>query len=127
MGIGSVMVDKAYAVSRIKDPVSREGGHSWTDVQGEEFRCFLDFRPKTEQRGDGGARRNVTGIQLYTGKRDKKGQLMVFSDRQKIVVTSRKFGVQTYEVTGEPQPIAKKSSTLGWILSLSSTDRIAAG
>lgn len=121
MGLRAALVDRAYRIR--KQPRSKrvEGSTVFQSGESEAVRARLSITAAGERTEDG---RVLTEPQptLIVYKRDMVGQVMDWKATDRIRVESRELGTHEFEVQGEPQPMRKKRSVIGWQIALRRTE-----
>lgn len=121
MGIRTALVDRAYRIR--KSPKSRrvEGSTMFQAEESEAIKARLTVNAAGERTEDG---RVLSEPQptLIVYKKDMVGDLMDWRATDRIRVESNELGTHEFEVEGEPQPIRKKRSIIGWQITLRRTE-----
>lgn len=122
MALGSALVDKARVHRRAKTNAKLQGTKALIDLPPSEwFRCRLTIPKGSETHEEGRHKRSKTP-ELTVNKRDIKGKLVDIQAGDKLEIQSREFGNVSYEVAGDPEPIRKRRSIIGWMLNLSKVE-----
>lgn len=122
MALGSALVDRAKFVRRAPTGKRVEGTKLFHDTPGPWFRCRLQM-PQQQESGEGGRRRGVTVPTLTVGRRDQDGGIIEFKGDDRIVVRSNQLATDTtLQVNGDPEPIRKRRTIIGWTVTLTRVD-----
>jgi hypothetical protein len=127
MALTAALVDKARVINRRDAGRVVEGRRITVPEQGPWFRCRLRPAGSAEDTDDGRvAYRNRTT--LLVGVRDSSGQKIEIRGSDQLEVDSKELGHARWQVTGDPKPIRKRRTILGWRVSVSKLeeDRAAA-
>lgn len=121
MGLRAALVDRAYRIR--KEPRSKrvEGSTVFVSGESEAVRARLSVTAAGERTEDG---RVLTEPQptLIVYKRDLIGRELDWKATDRIRVESRELGNHEFEVQGDPQPMRKKRSIIGWQITLRRTE-----
>lgn len=124
MPIGTALVDRARLVTMEAATARVEGTTQLAPVYGEWFRCRLTL-PGSQEGPDEprGYRRSINRPSLLYGVRDRAGQTLAIRFNHKVVVESKEQGIlSVWKVNGDPQPLRKKRSMIGWFAQLERLD-----
>jgi hypothetical protein len=103
-----------------------EGGYDVTttaDDLGDPFRCLFDPGDEGEDRSDGGIRRKRPAT-LMIGRRYLDGAALAIKAQDIVQLTTAPgFDDTLWEIVGNPKPIAKRRTIIGWTLTLSKVSR----
>lgn len=121
MGLRAALVDRAYRVRKGATSKRVEGSTIFTAQESEAIKARLSIQQAGERTEDG---RVLTEPQptLIIYKRDTLGEELDWKATDRIRVESRELGTHEYEVSGDPQPMRKKRSIIGWTLTLRRTE-----
>lgn len=118
MALRSALVDQGYLHRRTRT-VKRVGGRSlYKDNEGPMFRVRLDLGSAPENVREGRLE-TVPRPRLLTGKRDSEGNLLEFHSSDVVRVVSAQLGEADWEVDGDPEPLRKRRTVIGWLLNVS--------
>lgn len=109
MGLGSALVDQARTV-RLDDTGERVAGSTvLAMVEGNWFRARLELPAGPEQPGPNESRRRaITQPTLLYEEWDEIGEPVLVHNETRVQVQSEQYGVMTFVVIDEPQPVRKK-------------------
>ena len=121
MGLRSALVDRAYRIRKSPSAKRVEGSTVFRSVESEPVRARLNLTSAGERPEDG---RVLTEPQptLIVYKRDLVGEELDWRSTDRIRVESRELGTHDYEIQGEPQPMRKKRTIIGWQITLRRTE-----
>ena len=115
MGLGSACVDRARPVRRAAAGLRVEGRTQYGETKGPWFHCRLELPAAGEQAGGvTGMRPVITEPTLMYVPRDEEGDELHLTNQDRLEVVSRELGSEDWELTGDPQPIRKKRTLIGW-------------
>ena len=117
MAIGSAMPDKGRVISAEKTSTRINGAKIVVPSTSALFRCRLTL-PTGEEAEEEGRKRKVRRPTLMLKATDTRGRRVVIRGKDKIEVVSREFGTDTWEIQGDPKPIRKRRSVIGWTATL---------
>jgi hypothetical protein len=120
MALGAALVDRARLIASEPTGERVEGTTYFAPMEGEWFRARL-FLPAAQEGPDQprGYRRAISHPQLMFGMRDAAGELVRLHFNDRVLVQSVEQDVYSvWKVNGEPQPIRKKRSMIGWLANL---------
>jgi hypothetical protein len=127
MAIGAVLVDRARVIERLAAGVKVEGTTMTATSSSAWFRARLFLEGSPERREQGERKKVVATPQLMFAMKDENGELISGLDdsfptavlaKSKVEVNSAQLGRSVWFVTGDPQPIRKKRSVIGWLANL---------
>lgn len=120
MAIGAALVDRGRIVQKVGTGVKVEGTTQMSRTHGQWFKCrlFLDIGQYTERSEQGERRKVVQTPQLLFGARDVDNVAYALVAEDEVEVNSPQFGVSTWRVRGDPQPIRKKRTVIGGMVEL---------
>lgn len=111
MGIGTALVDKARTIRRTEDALQEVDGEKvmipTNPVEGPWFRCRIYGKESTEIQGDG-RRKRVTRYNIMTGRKSN------IKAADTIETQSKQMGNAKYQVDGDPKPIRKRRTIIGY-------------
>src|SRR4051812_40665188 len=113
MAFTAVLVDQARMVSRAKAGPRVEGTTRLVTTQGPWFRARLFLADAPQDTSDGRPR-TVASPQLLYGLRDLDGNGVLLNANQRVEVASAQLGNALWELTGDPEPIRKRRSLIGY-------------
>lgn len=119
MALGTALVDRARLISKQSTGRKVDGKTQAGDVTGPWFRARLEL--PEGQEGDSnvtGRRRTVVRPSLMCGARDSEGNTISFGSHDRLDVDSPQLGRATFEVAGEPKPMRKRRTVIGWEVTL---------
>lgn len=117
MALGSALVDRAARLTEEGTGQSVQGTKQHTPDLGPDFRCRLELQEGNERN----RQERTTGEvrpRLMTGKKALDGTALIFRQDDKVRVISPELGTATWKVVGEPKPMRKRRTLLGWELNL---------
>jgi hypothetical protein len=119
MSLRAIMVDRARVVRREKSGAKVEGSSAFGDVKSEWIRARLDVqsRDRTSSQAAGG-RPATESAQLILPMRDLAGGLVDVTADDRVEVKSRELGEHTFVVDGDPLPLRKRRTMIGYTLRL---------
>lgn len=121
MSLRSALVDRAHTWQRIAGATDDYGEPTYTDSFGPQFRCRVSTPEAQEIRNDQiEFTQYVRDLTLLCGVRAEDGTDLVIEADDRIVVETGVFA-GTYDVVGEPTPIRKKRTMIGWTAALKET------
>lgn len=120
MAIGAALVDRARLVRLAASSERVEGTTQFGEVHGEWFRCRLTLPAASEGKDEpGGYRRALSYPSLLYGAKDVAGNPVVLRFNDDVEVQSpRQLSTFKWKVNGDPQPITKKRTLIGWLANL---------
>jgi hypothetical protein len=119
MGLGGALVDRARPVRRAAAGLRVEGRTQYGEARGPWFRCRLELPAAAEQGGvPTGVRPVPTSPTLLYETRDEEGDPLRLTNQERLEVVSKELGSEEWEITGDPQPIRKRRTLIGWQASL---------
>jgi hypothetical protein len=124
MSLGSVLVDRANLIRSEPTEEVIEGSVVFTegeDAEGPEFRARLQISQSPERTKEGMTQADPRPM-LLTERKDLEGNDLDFRTSDKIRVVSKELGTATWEVDGEPEPLRKKRTIIGWQLQIHKVD-----
>jgi hypothetical protein len=121
MGLQSVLVDKARPVRKVVNGARVEGTTVASVVTGEWFRARLTLA-EAQETTENGRKRTLPAPSLIYSLRDLGGNLIQLAAQDKVEIESVQLGNNTWQVTGDPKPIRKKRSLIGYKASLKRVD-----
>jgi hypothetical protein len=123
MALGAVLVDRARPVRKRATGEKVEGTTPMAPVHGAWFRCRLTM-PKGYENGgtQQSARRSRRSPELMYEMRDLAGDDIVLRFDEEVIVESAELGTSRWKVNGDPEPLRKKRSVIGWIATLERVD-----
>lgn len=117
MGLGRGLVDRARVLVTVADGPKVEGRRQTREEASEWFRARFDEQGAAERDPETGV--VVHRPELMYGRRDVRGgEIPPIRASDRIEVDSRPFGRRVFEVTGDPDPMRKRRTVLGWTASL---------
>lgn len=121
MGLRSALVDRAYRIRKSPKSKRVEGSTVFQATESEAVRARLSITAAGERTEDG---RVLTEPQptLIVYKKDVVGDMLDWKATDRILVESNELGTHEFEVQGEPQPMRKKRSIIGWQINLRRTE-----
>lgn len=125
--LGGALRDRARVIRTQTTPVRVEGGYQKREVPGPWFRAFYEPGTESESRGVSGVRRREAGSQLVTARRALDGSTIEILATDAVEINSTVHGSFRMDVDGEPERLAKRRTTIGWLVSLTKTRRDASG
>lgn len=115
MGLGGALVDRARPVRRTDAGLRVEGRTQYGEAKGPWFRCRLELPAAGEQgAAPTGVRPVLTEPTLMYEPRDEEGDPLHLTNQERVEVVSRELGSELWELTGDPQPIRKRRTLIGW-------------
>lgn len=117
MALGAALKDRARIVEQTPLPLRVEGKTVATPTTGAWFRARLELPAGSEDRSTG-RRRVVTSPTLMYGIRDEQGQAILLNSSSRVEVDSPQLGRAVWEITADPAPMRKKSSVIGYTVSI---------
>lgn len=133
MALGAVLVDRAYLIRQEAIVVGGEEGEGeevegttvvevegstvYEEDEGPEFKARLQIESASERTRDGVTQTDPRPM-LLTAKKDSEGTELDFKPSDRIKVVSKQLGTAIWEVDGEPEPLRKKRTVIGWQLTL---------
>jgi hypothetical protein len=121
MGIRAALVDRAYRLRKVPRSRRVEGSTVFQPTESEAVKARLSIANAGEQAEDGRVFTEPTPT-LLVYKRDLAGEELDWKSTDRIRVESRELGTHDFELQGEPQPIRKKRTIIGWTLTLRRTE-----
>lgn len=120
MGLGSALVDRARIVRNETATRSRVEGSSVVEhVDGNWFRARLELPQGSEGMApEQGRKRAVRAPTLMFELYDEENLEVRLVGSDYVQVESEQFGLTTWQVEGDPQPIRKLRTVLGYQASL---------
>jgi hypothetical protein len=119
MALGGALVDKARTVDVDSNPVRVEGEFQRNTVYGPWFRCRLDHGREQEGTDQGRIRGVVRPRLIVSRKVRLKGD-------QRLEIISKQVhghaGAVVYNIDGNPEPLRKKRTVIGWEAGLVKVD-----
>lgn len=122
MAFGSALVDKARLVRQTTSGTKVEGTTQYVDHEGEWFKARLELPNAPEGQVNPSRKRVVVKPTLLTKTRDLAGEPIEFRASDRIEVESKQFGNTLWEAAGDPQPLRKRRTLLGWQLEMRRVD-----
>lgn len=121
MGLRAALVDTAYRIRKGPTGERVEGSTVFRSAESEPIKARLNIQQAGERTEDG---RVLTEPQptLLVYKRDLLGEELDWKATDRIRVESIQLGTHEYELQGDPQPIRKKRTVIGWSLTLRRTE-----
>lgn len=115
MALTAALVDRARPVERRRSGRRVEGRTVFGEARGAWFKARLEL-PQAPEGAEAptGVRPVVTAPTLMYGVRDSDGQPVELTNQKRVEVDSKELGRATWDVVGDPQPIRKKRTLLGW-------------
>jgi hypothetical protein len=89
------------------------GSKTVTPVTSNDFRCRITL-PKGSETHEEGRHKRRTQPTLLVGKYDKKGKIVSIKAGDDVEVVSNQHGTVRYQVAGDPEPLRKRRSIIGW-------------
>jgi hypothetical protein len=127
VAIGAAMSDRARLIKHGRSTERVEGRFLPTGpTPGPWFRCYYDPGTESEARSTGGVRRSHPATLMFK-LRAMDGTLVEATAKDEVEIQSRRFGTIRMEIMGTPEPIAKRTSRIGWIAALQKVSRSAPG
>lgn len=120
MALGTALVDRAVIVRQVASTERVEGTTLLAPVRSEVFKCRL-FVPLASEGPDEsrGYRRAMSYPQMLFAKADLRGDPVTLLFNDQVEITSKEQGGLTrWKVNGEPQPLRRKRSVLGFLVNL---------
>jgi len=121
MAFPGVLVDRARPIRKVVGAARVEGTTTVASVNGVWFRARLSLSGTQEQAQNGRKITMPSPSLLYT-LRDEAGGLISLSPNDRVEVESVQLGNNVWLVTGDPKPIRKKRSLLGFRAELKRVD-----
>lgn len=119
MALGAALVDRARRVTKEASTVRVEGTTPMAEVRSAWFRCRLFLGGDRESQGeDGSYVRSVRGPTLLYGVRDADGAVLDVGYDEKLEVESAQLGDALWRVAGEPEPLRKRRTVIGYQVTL---------
>jgi hypothetical protein len=118
MSLRSALVDRAYQRRQAADTKKVEGRTLRVTTESPPIRARLEVNPATERADEGGRVTTEPRPRLMTHHRDEDGNVVEFSNSDRLRVVSKELGEHIWEIDGEPDPIRKKRRVIGWELNL---------
>lgn len=120
MGLESALVDRARTIRDEPAADRRVGGSTvMATVQSAWFAALLQLPSGNLARdSSAGRRREITAPTLMFDVVDEDNRPVVVTVRDRIEVESERFGPSMWELTGDPQPLASLSETIGYQASM---------
>lgn len=115
MSVRSALVDRAYRLRKQPDRRRVEGTTIYAQVESEPVRARLTLNAAQERPEDGRVMTEPAPT-LIVLRRDERGEPLDWRQSDRVRVVSRELGEAVYEVSGEPQPMRKRRSILGYQL-----------
>lgn len=129
MALGAVLKDRARYVRNEPAAVKVEGSTVMVSDSSPWFRARLEMTALPESQDSQGRSRIVPAPSLMFGVRDSEGNSLIRDDggcvisaQDRIEVESRELGTAIWEVTGDPVPMRKKRTVLGYQAPLQRVD-----
>jgi hypothetical protein len=116
--IGSALVDRARIVERESTGQKVEGTTLMSPTHSAWFKCRLFLESASERKEQGERRKVVATPQVLCALRDENGELVVIEAEMRMEISSTELGTATWNVSGDPEPIRKKRSLIGWLASI---------
>ena len=117
MALRSALVDQGYLHRGVKTAKKVGGRSLFKETEGPMFRVRLDVSATPQSTTDGMIR-EVISPRLLTGKSDSEGNPLEFKSSDVIRVISGQLGEELWEVQGDPEPLRKRRSLIGWQLNI---------
>lgn len=120
MALGSALVDRARRI--VKEPATSrvEGTTIFEDVPGPWFRCRLFLTGDPESDDDQRSRRRTPRRPtLLVGRRDTEGNVIELRADERLEVNSPQLGRAVWHIDGEPEPLRRRRSVIGWQVAVS--------
>lgn len=119
MGLGAALVDRARPLRKEPTTARVEGTTrvAWTTHEWFRARLFLggDAEGEAPQSNHKRVLRTPT---LLCGRADSSGAALVIQHDDRLEVDSAQLGRAVWEVTGEPEPLRKRRTVIGYQLTL---------
>lgn len=116
MSLNAVLVDRARVVSKASTGKRVEGTTRVATVHGAWFRARLFLEGAPESPPTARLRQRTTASpQLMFALRDERGENVKVTADVQLEVESAELGHEVWRVTGDPQPIRKKRSLIGYL------------
>ena len=118
MALGAALVDRARIVERRESGRRVEGRTVYGTVTLPWFKARLELTQAPEGLEEGGVRPVISGPTLLAGVRDLEGNPIELGNDVRLEVDSRELGHTVWQIVGEPAPLRRKRSLIGWQASL---------
>lgn len=125
MGLGVALVDRARIIVNQSSGVKVQGTTVFAPTPHAWFKARLTLAAASEGTDDASTRRTTRQATLMTGVRDESRETLVLRSSDRIEVDSKALGRATYEISGDPEPIRKKRTLIGWTMNLALVDEHA--
>jgi hypothetical protein len=118
VGLNTIMTHKARLLTREATGQVVEGTKTYSTTEGAWFRCRLFPDETAEQEGQRGGRRMLMkGPHVVVGVKDSAGNPILPGDitpAKLMEIDAKVLGVQTWQVSSDPQPLLTKTRLLGY-------------
>jgi hypothetical protein len=118
MGLSAALVDRARVVERRESGRRVEGRTVYGEARLPWFKARLELVQAPENTEESGVRPVVSQPTLLTGVRDLEGNQLELGNDVRLEVDSRQLGHTVWQIVGEPAPLRKKRTLIGWQASL---------
>lgn len=116
MGLNAVLVDRARVVTKASTGKRVEGTTRVATVHGAWFRARLFLEGAPEAAPSARRRQHTTASpQLMFAIRDSNGDPVLVTADLQLEIESAQLGHKVWQVTGDPQPIRKKRTVIGFL------------
>jgi hypothetical protein len=118
MGLGAALVDRARIVQNRETGRRVEGRTIYGQVTLPWFKARLELTQAPEGLEEGGVRPVIPAPTMLCGVRDLEGNTLELGNDVRVEVDSRELGHTVWQIVGEPAPLRKKRTLIGWQASL---------
>lgn len=120
MSLGAALVDDCIHLERVA--AGDIDGRPRTALRrSQPIRCRLTFTQDPEG-GSGPNGSVVRRPSLLLARRDRAGSVVHPTSASQFEVTSRELGTRTWQVDGDPEPLRRRRTLLGWQIRLLASD-----
>lgn len=120
MGLTSVLVDRGRVLRQAAQPLKVEGRTQFVATEpGTWFDCRLFMPASPESYDPATVRKRVVRVptMLYDTE-DEQGNELTMAVTDQVEIESDDLGSATWQVTGAPEPLRKKTGIIGWQVTL---------
>ena len=121
MGLQSVLVDRARPLRKVVGSQRVEGTTVVEAQTGDWFRARLTL-PEAAEQTQNGRKVTMPSPSLLYSLKDTEGNPIELAAQDRVEVESVQLGSHVWQVTGDPKPIRKKRTLLGYRAQLKRVD-----
>lgn len=121
MALGSALVDKARVHRTLKTSAKLQGTLQTKEFTSEWFRCRVTM-PRGSEQTEEGRRKKQKTPELMCGRVNVLGEAVEILAGDTLELQSVQLGNVTLQIAGDPEPIRKRRSIIGWQVGLSKVE-----